>query len=199
VGTTLFYPRADFVNNTLDGQNKGRWGIRVLWAGDVLIANNIIMNFSATTPHLGVGIRGHCGHLTPDLHNNLFHNNSVDTKCTGSNYDPVFDDPLLDGNYRLTGKSPCIDAGFDGSALLQDDLDGDPRSRGTCGDGLYDIGWDEFAGCNDNGTCDPAENCEICPDECAGQKGGNQNDRYCCGNCINETPEGDGTICDGNF
>jgi hypothetical protein len=52
--------------------------------------------------------------------------------------------------------------------------------------------------CNNNGVCEPGEDCENCPD-CAGQTNGNPANRYCCGNGVAEGPEGDGTICDGNY
>jgi hypothetical protein len=32
-----------------------------------------------------------------------------------------------------------------------------------------------------------------------GKLGGNPAGRYCCGNGVVEGPEGDGSICDGNF
>ena len=51
--------------------------------------------------------------------------------------------------------------------------------------------------CNDNGVCDPGEDCDSC-DDCAGKSNGPPSGRYCCGNGILEGPEGDGSICDGN-
>ena len=53
------------------------------------------------------------------------------------------------------------------------------------------------ATCNDNGTCDPGEDCETCAD-CAGQSTGKPSGRFCCGNGELEGAEGDGAICDGN-
>jgi spore coat protein A len=53
--------------------------------------------------------------------------------------------------------------------------------------------------CNDNGTCDPGEDCNSCANDCAGVTGGKPANRYCCGNGVQEGPEGDGSICDGNF
>jgi hypothetical protein len=52
--------------------------------------------------------------------------------------------------------------------------------------------------CNDDGICDPGEDCENCPDECAGQQTGKPSGRFCCGNGILEEAEGDGSVCDGN-
>jgi hypothetical protein len=52
--------------------------------------------------------------------------------------------------------------------------------------------------CNSNGVCEAGEDCTNCGD-CAGKRNGKPSGRYCCGNGVAEGPEGDGTICDGNF
>ena len=52
--------------------------------------------------------------------------------------------------------------------------------------------------CNNNGICDPGEDCETC-DDCEGKTNGPPSGRFCCGNGVAEGPEGDGTICDGNY
>lgn len=49
-----------------------------------------------------------------------------------------------------------------------------------------------------NGVCDPGEDCNTCSD-CAGVTNGKPASRFCCGNGVQEGPEGDGSICDGNF
>ncbi len=58
----------------------------------------------------------------------------------------------------------------------------------------------DFSGgpCNNNGICDPGEDCETC-DDCEGKQNGPPAGRFCCGNGIVEEAEGDGTICDGNY
>lgn len=50
--------------------------------------------------------------------------------------------------------------------------------------------------CGD-GHCDPGEDCETCSD-CDGKTNGPPSGRYCCGNGVQEGPEGDGR-CDGNY
>jgi hypothetical protein len=52
--------------------------------------------------------------------------------------------------------------------------------------------------CNNDGTCDPGEDCENCAGDCDSKTNGPPSGRYCCGNGTLEGPEGDGTICDGN-
>ena len=53
--------------------------------------------------------------------------------------------------------------------------------------------------CNNNGTCEAGEDCLNCGNDCAGVTSGKPANRYCCGNGVQEGPEGDGTICDGNY
>jgi beta-lactamase superfamily II metal-dependent hydrolase len=51
--------------------------------------------------------------------------------------------------------------------------------------------------CGD-GVCDPGEDCGSCSD-CAGRTGGKPANRYCCGDGTAQGPEGDGSVCDGNY
>jgi hypothetical protein len=55
------------------------------------------------------------------------------------------------------------------------------------------------AACDNDGICDPGEDCLNCETDCEGKQSGNPANRYCCGNGIPEGPEGDGTLCDGNY
>lgn len=55
------------------------------------------------------------------------------------------------------------------------------------------------ATCNNDGICDPGEDCLGCANDCSGVTGGKPANRYCCGNGVEEGSEGDGTICNGNF
>jgi hypothetical protein len=80
----------------------------------------------------------------------------------------------------------------------------------TCDDGL-DNDCDGDTDCADitcagdlacscgNSLCEPGEDCNSCPGDCASVTGGNPANRYCCGNGTAEAAEGDGTICDGNY
>ncbi|MHC5115383.1 MAG: hypothetical protein ACYTGP_13255, partial [Planctomycetota bacterium] len=52
--------------------------------------------------------------------------------------------------------------------------------------------------CDNDGICEPGEDCETCTD-CDGVTSGRPSGRYCCGNGVLEGPEGDDpSICDGN-
>jgi len=53
--------------------------------------------------------------------------------------------------------------------------------------------------CNNNGFCDSGEDCNSCASDCDGVTGGKPASRFCCGNGVQEGPEGDGSICDDNF
>ena len=50
-----------------------------------------------------------------------------------------------------------------------------------------------------NGRCDPCEDCEYCPEDCAGEPHGKPINRFCCGDGIPQITEEDGAICDGNY
>ncbi len=52
--------------------------------------------------------------------------------------------------------------------------------------------------CNNDGWCDPGEDCETCGD-CEGKQNGPPAGRFCCGNGVQEPAEGDGSICDGEY
>jgi hypothetical protein len=53
--------------------------------------------------------------------------------------------------------------------------------------------------CDNDGVCEAGEDCETCSNDCEGVTKGKPGNRFCCGNGVAEPPEGDGTICDGNF
>jgi len=50
-----------------------------------------------------------------------------------------------------------------------------------------------------NGVCNAGEDCTSCSSDCAGQTGGKPSNRYCCGNGVAESAEGNGSICDDNY
>ena len=84
-----------------------------------------------------------------------------------------------------------------------------PEGDPTCSDGLdnncngdtdaADAACQPPASCDNDGVCEVGEDCNNCSNDCAGVTGGKPANRYCCGNGIQESAEGDGTICDGNF
>jgi hypothetical protein len=59
--------------------------------------------------------------------------------------------------------------------------------------------WPTAGDCDSDGVCEPGEDCETCPSDCEGVTGGKPQNRFCCGNEIPESPEGDGSRCDGNY
>jgi spore coat protein A len=79
-----------------------------------------------------------------------------------------------------------------------DGLDNDCDSAIDCADS--DCAGDPACGggsCG-NGVCEAGEDCNSCSD-CDGITSGKPINRFCCGNGVQETPEGDGSICDGNY
>jgi hypothetical protein len=105
-----------------------------------------------------------------------------------------------------TGPVGCEDSRCNGDGFTCSDTVTPPY---CCGDLICEGAEDSFnceadcgppvQACNDDGVCDPGEDCETCPGDCMGKLGGNPAGRYCCGNGVVEGPEGDGSICDGNF
>lgn len=53
--------------------------------------------------------------------------------------------------------------------------------------------------CDGDGICEAGESCTSCPSDCKGVTGGSPSKRYCCGDRIAQSAEGDGTICNGNY
>jgi hypothetical protein len=115
------------------------------------------------------------------------------------------------GSSSYCGDGTC-DPGED-ECNCSDDCGAPPSSETTCDDGI-DEDCDGSTDCDDadcdgdpacptsdcgNGICDPGEDCETCSSDCDGVTGGRPTNRYCCGNGIAESAEGDGSICDGNY
>ena len=53
--------------------------------------------------------------------------------------------------------------------------------------------------CDDDGVCESGEDCDNCANDCASETKGPPSGRYCCGDGIQASAEGDGSICNGNF
>jgi hypothetical protein len=79
-----------------------------------------------------------------------------------------------------------------------DGLDNDCNGATDCADANCSGDPACQTSCNNDGVCDPGEDCLSCANDCAGVTGGKPANRYCCGNGIQEAPEGDGSVCDGN-
>jgi hypothetical protein len=106
-----------------------------------------------------------------------------------------------DGNCDST-EDPCS---------CPEDCGAPPATETNCSDGIEND-CDGLVDCDDpdcaedpvcqtgcgNGVCEPGEDCLNCPGDCPGLQNGPPSGRFCCGNGILESPEGDGSICDGN-
>jgi hypothetical protein len=118
---------------------------------------------------------------------------------------------ITGGTASYCGDGTC-DPGED-QCNCSDDCGVPPSSESTCDDGL-DEDCDGYTDCLDidcdgdpacptsdcgNGICDPGEDCGTCASDCDGRTTGKPSSRYCCGNGIAESAEGDGSICDGNY
>jgi hypothetical protein len=135
-----------------------------------------------------------------------------DSDCTD---DPVCQTGMACGDYATKSEcnndpncswsgSPkngsCLDDAGGAAEICDNGIDDD-------GDGLIDCDDGDCANdpactavaCNDNGVCEPGEDCNSCAGDCAGVTSGNPANRYCCGNGVQEGPEGDGSVCDGNY
>jgi len=106
---------------------------------------------------------------------------SIDV-CDGSEGFP-YDWPLQkekSTDSDSNGNSPLNDQDNDNDGLTDSS---DPDCLSLCGDG----------------TCDWCEDCKNCSFDCKGQLNGKPGNRYCCGDGIQQSSEGNGMICNGNF
>ncbi len=123
--------------------------------------------------------------------------------------------PPYAAKYSLGAPPSCGDAvcnGTETKCTCAADCGAAPATESTCNDtldedcdGLTDCADADCAGalscsssCGDS-LCSPGESCSTCAADCASVTGGQPSKRYCCGDGIMQTPEGDGTICDGNY
>ncbi len=53
--------------------------------------------------------------------------------------------------------------------------------------------------CNNDYICDPEEDCNNCPNDCAGKSNGKPSGRYCCGDGTVQSAEENSSMCGGNF
>lgn len=80
------------------------------------------------------------------------------------------------------------------SNLIDDDCDGNV----DCHDSDCSDEPDCQSACNEDGICQPGEDCNNCANDCDSKRTGKPSSRYCCGNGIQEEPE-NLTLCDGNL
>ncbi|NNE18154.1 MAG: hypothetical protein HKN10_06730 [Myxococcales bacterium] len=139
---------------------------------------------------------------------------SVPEDCPATGNECI--DPLCDGGVCGTSNNTnACDGGNgtcdgQGNCVPNGGCTPTEPSEVSCDDGV-DNDCDELVDCDDadcstapvclcdgDGVCDAGEDCENCASDCDGVTSGRKSNRYCCGNGVPESPEGDGTVCDGN-
>jgi PKD repeat protein len=134
----------------------------------------------------------------------------IDDDCNGTPDDAYTPTPTTCGTgiCEASGQLECqngteVDTCSPGSPQTEG-----PQGDPTCSDGLdndcdnlTDVNDSDCQAvvCDDDGVCEPGEDCQNCSNDCAGQQSGKPANRFCCGDGIQQSAEGDGTICDGNY
>ena len=131
-----------------------------------------------------------------------------DSRCTSDGF-ACIDEPAT---ASCCGDLTCN--GLEDSCTCGVDCGAPAASESDCTDGLDDdcdgyVDCDDFdcdadpacaaPACDDDGVCEPGEDCLSCPDDCRGKLGGTPTRQYCCGDGHVQPAEGDGSVCDGNF
>jgi FtsP/CotA-like multicopper oxidase with cupredoxin domain len=91
------------------------------------------------------------------------------------------------------GAPPAVESNC--SDAVDEDCDGSP----DCADSDCSSSPSCAAACDDDGACEPGEDCNNCLGDCPGVFTGNPAKRYCCGDGTAQSGEGSGLICDGNY
>jgi len=124
---------------------------------------------------------------------------SLDAACA----EPFCGDNTCDAGEDVCGAGSCeADCGaFPTTEQACDDgQDDDCDGLTDCDDSDCDLATACAAPvCNNNGTCEAGEDCNNCGGDCAGVVNGKPSNRYCCGDGVQDSGEGDGSICDGNY
>ena len=130
-------------------------------------------------------------------------NECIDPVCDGGVCGTSNNTNACDGgNGTCDGQGNCVPNGGctpteEPSELSCDDgVDNDCDELFDCDDA--DCSTAPVCLCNNDGVCDVGEDCENCANDCDGVTSGRKSSRYCCGNGVPESPEGDGTVCNGN-
>ena len=137
----------------------------------------------------------------------------LDEDCDGStdcddadcSADPACAEPFCGDMTCDAGEDSCncaADCGAAPSSELScsDGEDDDCDGQSDCADS--DCSSDPAcapSACNDNGVCEPGEDCNNCGNDCASKINGPPNSRYCCGDGVAQSAEGNGSVCDGNY
>ncbi|UCC14722.1 MAG: hypothetical protein JSW21_01825 [Gammaproteobacteria bacterium] len=137
----------------------------------------------------------------------------TDTCVGGGGNDSYFNCESVEDSVPFCGDAFC-NLGED-SCSCEADCGAPPASEAleaiSCSDGI-DNDCDSFTDCEDSdcavhpacfcgndGVCDQGEDCLSCPEDCSGIQKGKRSNRYCCGDGIAQSAEGDGSICNGIF
>lgn len=138
MGVWIAYPgyTSEVFNNTIVGNTGG--GVGTGYYKNMWIQNNVIAFNGAP------GVNNVQRNWIGGDYNDVFGNNGGDYFQASPGPNDLSVDPALDATNHLTAASPLVNAGTDLSAYLIDDLDGDPRTLATGGDGSFDIGADEY-------------------------------------------------------
>jgi hypothetical protein len=112
--------------------------------------------------------------------------------CGDENCDPGEDQCSCPGD---CGTPPATEVG-----LCTDGVNNDCDAYTDCED-TDDCGTDPACqgGVCGNGVCEAGEDCLNCAADCDGRQVGAPKHHFCCGNGVLEGPEGDGSVCDGNY
>jgi GH35 family endo-1,4-beta-xylanase len=78
---------------------------------------------------------------------------------------------------------------------VDDDCDGPT----DCADSNCSAAPNCVPACDNDTICESGETCTNCIGDCPGVQSGKPANRYCCGNGVAESAEGNGSICDGNY
>lgn len=87
-----------------------------------------------------------------------------------------------------TTETSCSNGADDDCDLAVDCNDSDCTGASAC-----------VSACDNDGLCESGETCTNCAADCASVTGGPPNKRYCCGDGVVQSAEGNGSVCDGNY
>lgn len=83
--------------------------------------------------------------------------------------------------------------------VCNDGLDADCDGATDCADSDCAASPSCATTCDGDGTCEAGETCNNCASDCASVINGPPSGRYCCGDGIAQSAEGNGAVCNGNY